>query len=231
MAIAFDTSTNGGLANPGTSLSWSHTCAGSDRILFVAVRSTTSTTDNVTGVTYNGASLTLVDRRNGDAGLLRAVSLWVLAGPASGANTIQVSGSPSDVILGLAASYTGAGASPPDATNQGTALGSASVQVAVSPVASGCWIVGMEGNNVGVVTVTNATERQDSANGINLSDTNGTVTAGASYQITWTNTAGERAAIVASFAPAGASTPTVVFATSRRAMHHYRRDIFRRRMV
>lgn len=186
MAIAFDAATDGGLVVPGTSLTWSHTCSGSDRLLRVGVRSTQSITDNVTGVTYNGVALTLIGRVNGGGGFEpRTVSLWELVNPASGAHDVVVSGT-SDVIMGESASYTGVGAGHDHFNTAQTGAGS-SLSVSVTPVADQCWIQGVFGNDVGDPSAgTGATERVSAGNGIGLYDNNAAISPAASTSMTAT---------------------------------------------
>jgi len=106
MAIAFDNATT----STG-SLSFSHTTAGTDRTLAVIVRSFATSSITVSGVTYNGVSLT--SRRaveyNYTANRYLNIAILTLDNPASGANTVAVtlSGSPSTYSI-AAISYTGA---------------------------------------------------------------------------------------------------------------------------
>jgi hypothetical protein len=60
MAIAVDATSQDHSAT-ATSLTFSHTCSGSNRILFVGIVGDI-TTDTVTGVTYAGVSMTLVGK-------------------------------------------------------------------------------------------------------------------------------------------------------------------------
>lgn len=103
MAIAYDTFTNGNFVS-GTSRTFSHTCTGSDLILFVeAVINTNS--DWVTGITYNGVSMTRIQTVSPTVN--RRLYLYYLVGPATGANNVVISTSSSAAIGGNAASYTG----------------------------------------------------------------------------------------------------------------------------
>jgi hypothetical protein len=73
-----------------SSLSWSHTCSGNDRLLFVVVGAGSSVVGNrvVTSVTYNGVALTQAWALNGP-GWVRNEG-WYLVAPATGANTVVV---------------------------------------------------------------------------------------------------------------------------------------------
>jgi hypothetical protein len=184
MAIAFDASTDGGLVNPNSSLTFSHTCSGADRCLFVGVRSRLSTIDQVTGVTYNGVAMTPVVQIAGDTTSKRCVSLWMLVNPDSGSNSVSVSGSASDVIIALAASYTGVlSTGQPDATGSNTTVGT-SISTSVTTVADNCWMVSVVGNNVGTLTGSpGQTLRQNSSNGIAMGDSNAAITPAQSYNM------------------------------------------------
>lgn len=177
MAIAFDASSDGGFVT-GTSLTWSHTCTGSNLLLRVGTRGTSSSgAQNVTGVTYNSVALTKIAELTGDGGSQRALALWELKGPATGANTVAVSGSPSDVLVGCAASYTGVGATF-DASNTAGATSATSLAVTVTPVADSCWVQGIFGHNVsGAATAgTGTTSRvSDSSFGVALMDNNAAI--------------------------------------------------------
>jgi len=91
MAIAFDASSNTELSANLTSYSQSHTCSGSNRILFVGVNAIDTPYNQITGVTYNGVSMTLIDSRFKASD--RGTYLYRLIAPATGANNITVSAS------------------------------------------------------------------------------------------------------------------------------------------
>jgi len=105
------TNTTADLTGPGTqTLTFNHTTsATANRALLVGVSMNVanSPTTAVTGVTYNGAALTLVGAHN-DAGNTRRVEQWYLLNPASGTNLpIVVSVSvPSAATVGATAGAT-----------------------------------------------------------------------------------------------------------------------------
>ncbi len=106
MALAIEaTSNSNGSSSP---LTWSHTCAGSERLLVVGVAMNPGSSGSVSGVTYNGAALTPAGLAIGDASD-DEVSFWNLIAPATGTNNIivTVSGSVSGMVAG-AVSFTGA---------------------------------------------------------------------------------------------------------------------------
>lgn len=103
MAIARDTFTNGAFAS-GTSRTYSHTCTGTDLILFVHVFINT-TADRISSVTYAGTPMTLLHKFS--PGASRYLYLFALTNPATGANNVVVSASASTAIGSNAFSYTG----------------------------------------------------------------------------------------------------------------------------
>lgn len=84
----------------GSTLTWSHTCAGgADSILLVVVRDDTAV--NNTAVTYNGVAMSLLTEVFITPGFRYTV--WALANPAAGAHNVAVTG-PAN-IAGCSASY------------------------------------------------------------------------------------------------------------------------------
>lgn len=111
MAIAFDTATVDNAS--GTSLTFSHTCTGSNRFLIIGVFSDgASGGDVVSGVTYAGVALTRANTQNSAAGGNRLYTYYLVA-PATGANNVVISTSSSVSISGFAQSYTGVAQSSP----------------------------------------------------------------------------------------------------------------------
>ena len=137
MAIAFDAVTNGGL-NPA---SWSHTCATlGNRLLIVAFDGT----NRPTAVTYAGVAMVNsgLTIANGTTG--RTLDLWYLDNPATGANTVGLTGGSS--FIGISISYTGvAQVGFPDASvaSYTGGGGSSTTQAGtVTQVQPDCWLVG-----------------------------------------------------------------------------------------
>jgi uncharacterized repeat protein (TIGR01451 family) len=110
--VAVDATTSAA-ANPagaGTAtLSFAHTTsAAANRLLIVGVsiNITNNSGTAVTGVTYNGAALTLVGAHN-DTSLTRRVEMWQLLAPATGTFNVVVSVNvPTAVTVGVAAGAT-----------------------------------------------------------------------------------------------------------------------------
>ena len=199
--IALDDGTNGG-NTAGTSHTYAHTCTGSNLILFVAV-GTNSASDLISGVTYGGVAMTLVDKQQGTS--TNYSYLFYLIAPATGANNVVVSASSSCTIYSDAVSYTGAKQSAqPDSSGKGTSTG-ATLALSTTVVAANCWLVasGCDFDGVydtgGLITL----RGQSGADGIGDSD--GVVATG-SQSLTWdtTPTTNPTSGVIASFAPATA---------------------------
>lgn len=139
MAIAFDQASHGN--GTGTSVSKSVTVAGSNTALFVVIQTgTPDTGSDVTGVTYNGVSMTNLGQRTISAN--EQVYLWGMVGAATGTNTLAVSRTNSGFV-GLAwSSYTGVAQSGlPDSTANNSASSSTTLSISNTVVAADCWLV------------------------------------------------------------------------------------------
>lgn len=129
MAVAFDaaSSAKGTLVS---SLSWSHTCAGSDRLLWVGAGNGAFSPSLTTSVTYNGVSMTEIDDTiQGFAHL----SCHRLTAPATGAHTVAVTyAGVNDEAIAGAVSYTGVDQTTPVGTFAGAGSASTTPSVNVS---------------------------------------------------------------------------------------------------
>lgn len=100
MSIAFD-ATATGAQTTNASITWSHTCTGSNRILVVLYSYATGST--TTTATYGGVAMTELLRMRSDS-----IHVFLLMNPASGTNTVSVNESGSGVAKkGISSSYTG----------------------------------------------------------------------------------------------------------------------------
>lgn len=114
MAIAFDATTTGNKGSAGSSLTYSHTCTGSNLVLLVGVE---SRNNDVTGVTYATVAMTQIGSAQVSADGLTTNTVWQLAAPATGANNVVVSITGTNHIASVASSYTGVDQTTPVATN------------------------------------------------------------------------------------------------------------------
>jgi hypothetical protein len=198
--IAFDAVAASEVA-PGTSLTWSHTCSGSNRILFVGI-TILSGSDLVTGVTYDGVAMTRVATIV-ETGGTQTLYLYALVNPATGANNVVVSVSSSITIRATSASYTGARQSGiPDASGTKTTASTTSQALAVTTVTDKSWMVSFAiGTSDQPAASTGVTSRQSATNRA-LGDSAADITPAGSYSMTWTSPTSTNMAVVqASFAP------------------------------
>ena len=179
MAIAFDTSESGGEVNPDTSLTWSHTCNGSDRLLVVTVRGGGGQGDRITGITYDGDAMTKVTNITvpGDNVVL---SQYYLLNPSSGAKNVVVSLA-SGFMEGDSASYTGVKQSgQPDNSGTKTQEDNATISTNLTPVLDNCWIIVSNfGPPAEPTAVAGVTKRQNQ-----LFDSNAPITPAAAHTVT-----------------------------------------------
>lgn len=210
MAIAFD-ATSGAAAVVGTTQTFSHTCTGSNRILFVSTYN--SGGQVLTGITYSGTAMIFIGRTNYDAGSQYG-ELWYLIAPATGANNVVVTCSSSVTIQSVSASYTGANQSgQPDASttsNQGGAGTTSHTTTLTTTATTDCWAVLGSFNNSGVNTAagTGSTQRNLIAGNSWIGDSNASITPSSTYAMQVTNTSQVAAwnHVMASIAPVAVAT-------------------------
>lgn len=210
-AIAFDNALNLGSSTVGTTLTTSFTVgAGSNRILFVGAvgDNTGSATDDITGATYNGVAMTLIDKTFVAADRYRY--LFYLVNPASGANNVVITSSTNGGFkAGAVASYTGASQTgQPDASgkNQDT---NNTLTTTATVVASNSWMIMAGGVGGGTAVASTGSTLRDTATNIGMFDSNGTVATGSQSMTIVTSdspTTHPIMGIMASFSPAIAAT-------------------------
>jgi len=202
--IAFDVFTNGGNVNPGTSLTWSHTCsAGDKRFLIVFMRGGNGEGDKVTGVTYNGISMTKLASTVTVPTANQVISGYYLANPASGAHNVVISLS-SGYLAAASMSYTGVKQSGlPDSINTGTA-NAVSLTLSTTTVANNCWTVAAIHRETATVSAgTGTTERGHIGGFADFigCDSNGALTPPGSKSLQGTATSGDWGGIIISLPP------------------------------
>lgn len=210
MAIAFDAVSDG--YNNSTSLTFAHTCTGSDRFLVVGMKLYGD--NDITSVTYNSVAMTHI----GTVALLgegnRAV-LYGLTAPATGSNNVVISRTSSNHIVATAASYTGVSQTgQPEASGTDADNPASQTTPAATVVSADAWLVGVGAAAfAGPVweAKTGTTLRRDNnelLEGIQAAfDSGGTVSTG-SQQLAFGlvgNNNGDLAGVVAVLAPAGAA--------------------------
>lgn len=209
MAIAFDAQSASAFSATG-SVTWSHTCTGSDRLLVVGVY---DSADHVTGITYNGVAMTFINKllmTGAAAG--QYIYLYYLLNPASGANNVVASESSTDGLYGIASSYTGVKQSAqPDANNTQATSSATSLTTSLTTIANGAWIMGFAYGTT-VVAGTNTILRTGPHAGLKMFDTNAAQTPAGSHSIQTTESpASFIGHVIASFAPVPSTfTPKVM---------------------
>lgn len=177
MAIAYDASSKSSAS--ATSVTFAHTCTGSDRLLMVNAYWAGSAT--VSSITYNGVAMTNVVSPL-DTGGGERHGMFYLVAPATGANNVVLTLSGSTDIEVSAVSYTGVHQSSPiDATRTETGLETGtSYSEAITSVVDNCWAVwSTREYGGGVVSAgANTALRQQSLvyYGLLLADSNASIT-------------------------------------------------------
>lgn len=135
-SITFDNATRdrGG----GSSLTWSHTVSGSNRILIVGVSIRNNNNQTVTSVTYGEIPLSFLGAR--DNGTSVRVELWYRVSPPTGTNSIVVTLSAAANVVGGAVSLTGVAQTDPDISNF-TSGTSTTPSVTVTTDVNGAWVI------------------------------------------------------------------------------------------
>jgi len=139
-AIGFDASSFA-TSSVTSTLTISHTVSGSNRILLVnaAALDGSSTTRNVSNVTYAGSGLTKVCESDNASNA--NTELWYLLGPATGTNDIAVTyGGAATRVRAGGVSLVGARQIAPEATSSATGIGTA-ISASLTTVSDGAWVV------------------------------------------------------------------------------------------
>ena len=191
MAIAED-ATSSATASSSSSLTFSHTCTGSERLLLVAV-SHVVIFDDVPGtqsVTYNGVSMTSIASTNISTGFGRVLTqLFRLVAPATGAHDIVVTFSKT-AYLGptCAISYTGVDQTTPVDTgstdNDATGGTSIVISSASGDLVLDCYGLGVSNVSEAVGADQTVEVSTDTGMGLYISSEPG----GASITMSWSNT-------------------------------------------
>jgi len=196
MALAVDSVSTASGSGTGP-FSFSHTCSGSDRLLFVAV-SHYHVNNTVSGITYNSVAMTAVPSGAANNGQF-FVTLYYLIAPASGSNTVSVSVSGGVYDIGIAAiSFTGEHQTTPIGTAV-TATGSSTTPSATASSATDEIVLdALTIVNSGTLSVgAGQTSRWNAATGNAFIKMAGSTEAGASSTtMSWSNSASQDWAIV-----------------------------------
>lgn len=216
-AIALNATTTSTAVSAVASISFSHTVAGSETLLYVTVHNR-STLRAISGVTYNSVSMTVRDTI--DQSTTVRQSDFYLVAPTAGANTVAITFTGGNIGTGMgsATSLTGVDQTSPldaGAKNNGNA---ATITCTVTTVANNAWV--LDG-----VTMSDKTTMSTSGSNVQdfflLINSNTSATAGSrienktpagSTAMSWTTGLGfAQACVAASFKP---STPVSVLQQS-----------------
>jgi hypothetical protein len=142
MAIAFDAATTGSDTS-GSSYTFAHTVsASSNRFLFVVVTgNVVASPDNVTGITYAGVAMTLLDKSNGSGD--RWQYIFYLIAPAVGANNVVISssGAPNNLYGPGAFSYIGVKQAAPEVSQKTTGTSTSKTET-ITTLTNNAWVIG-----------------------------------------------------------------------------------------
>ncbi len=205
MAIALDATTAWSDEESLTTLTFAHTCTGSNRILFVMAAGNGGASNTITGATYNGTSMTSIGNIRIPSD--RWINLFYLIAPSTGSNNVVISATATS-ILGASTSFTGANQSgQPDSSNSNSGSAITSLTTSTTVVAANCWLVGVGGVSTGTPTGGTGTTIRNSGFGASTMDSNATVGTG-SQSLILNNVSSRMAAFIASFQPVATAPST-----------------------
>lgn len=220
--IAFDAAADGGNNGGSTSsLSWSHTSTGSNRIGFVGCQGDTMDgADDVTSITWGGSGMTLVRKITTSdftpTLFPRFLYLYYIIAPATGSQTVQANISGTHYLLCGSVSYTGAsqtGQTDADTANESALATDTSLTTMLTTVADNSWVLVLEegynaDNPPGAGTGSTRRTFEAAFGGWGLFDSNGPKTPAGSVSMETTRTSAAATGIqhiMASFKPAAAA--------------------------
>ncbi len=212
IGIAYDTGTSGS-NNGASSLTVSHTAASGNNIA-VAYVWNQQVTDTITGVTYNGSTMTKVDAANTGTGTY--ASCFILPNVDTGTNDNVVASRSNSInaINMVVVTYTGAAQTgQPDNHTTSSTAAATSLAGTLITVADNSWLLmgGRWGHGGGVTAGANTTLRVDSAGAdVYAFDSNGPISPAGSATVnsSWSGTDGADACVI-SIAPVAAPAVTV----------------------
>lgn len=196
--LTFDATSSGSI-EPGNTITFSHTCSGTNRILLVFISQNSGvSSDVITGVTYNGVSMTRIGIST--TGVSMTVYAYYLVNPTSGANNVVVSASVgTEYLRAISVSYKGAlqsGQPEGFATNHLAAA--TSITTTYTTTTDKDWCISFVGNAsaLAMTKSTNVTTVRNNVSTVTyLGDSNGKISPTGAYNMTWTSSSQELAAI------------------------------------
>lgn len=204
MAIAFDAAVGG---NTGSSLTltYAHTCTGSNLKLFVGIAK--GGADDIVSVTYGVDTMTQITKHTTGGSAVQY--LYYLDNPSTGSNNVVVTVSALAPIWSTAASFTGCATGAVDNNGHQQSSGTTtSLTASLTSVADNCWMLMCGGYQRAPTAGTGSTERTNSGgdNSFKLfTYTSSPKTPAGSISMTMTYSSigdGGEAQVYATFAPA-----------------------------
>lgn len=215
MAIAFDAKSDGTNSGSVTSITWAHTCTGSNRVLIVAAR-----TDNgdlyTLSATYNAITMTEIGRVNMPTRPQEWYYLFYLLAPATGGANVVVTATGTSGLYGSSSSYTGVTQVGPDGSSTNTTSSGTSINCSITTLADNCWTfaTGFSMATPGsshLVASTNTIERTTFASSTPGSfDNNTVITPAGTYTMYWTYSSDANACVIMASFAGGAAAPSIV---------------------
>lgn len=130
MAIVFDAASAGGGGTAQSSLTYNHTCTGSNLFLVVNVAYFVGGGTTIASIKYNSVNMTKIttfDTGGGDK-----IDMWGLVGPSTGTNAVLITPTVAVDLGSMSASYTGVDQVTPTGTPNGATGTSTQSAVTVS---------------------------------------------------------------------------------------------------
>lgn len=209
MAIAFDNKS--GLINPiSTGGGGSFTTSGTNIFVWATIIYGFGS-QAITSVTYGGQSMTFLnDISDGYSNGATHLSTWYISPALSGANSFVVNFTGGSTVALWAASYNGANAGAPEATNTSVVNDSgspgSSYSVSVTTATNNAWLIGMFRIGNTASAGSNTTLRDGTTN-LGVMDSNAAESPAGSYSLNVNNSANHGAGLIgASLAPYSAPT-------------------------
>ena len=211
-AIAYDNA-GGASQGSGTSLTYSYTTSGSNRLMFTSSYGGADGT-NITGKTYNSTAMTFLGKVQYPANNSYC-HVYYLVAPSTGANNVVVSYNINARMASVTVTYTGAAQSSPiDNWTTKTQANNNVISQAITVSTANCWgYAAEEGSNLTYASVSGnnaiTTKRGGYDDAVVVGDSNGTISTG-SVTMGFTGSSNHRGILVLAFKPAVTITTTSI---------------------
>ncbi len=183
----------------GTSHTLAHTCTWSNRLLVVTAY-INSSSDLITGITYNGVSMTRINWLNNWS--TEGIYMYFILNPSTGTNNVVATTSSSATVIMQNASYTWVAQTwQPNVSGTSTYSTRTTLQTNVTTTLDNCWTVGIMRTGANMTALAGTTLRTWVNATLQIADSNWPKTPAGSTSIGVTLSSAPSASIVASFAP------------------------------